>query len=125
DDAERLTARLRDVRHGALEPGGLDVAERQARALLREAQGDRAPESVGGARHDSDSILYTTHGIPLPSECAERRAGDYGDVLGLAQGAPGPFDARAPGSQSEARRRDRARSASCRSAGAFSRRRSP
>src|SRR2546429_9097123 len=68
DHAERLAARGGDVAHRPVQAGCVDVAQRHARALLGEAQRDRATEPAGRSGHHRHLILYAAHGILLGAE---------------------------------------------------------
>src|SRR5438094_16111 len=57
-----------DVARRPVQAACVDVAHRHARALLGEAQRDRATEPAGRSGHHRHLILYAAHGILLGAE---------------------------------------------------------
>src|SRR5262249_14382863 len=63
--ALRAAARLADLLRGLRRRRRLDVEQHDARALTRQARGDRAADAGGGARDDGDVTLEKGHGVFL------------------------------------------------------------
>src|SRR3989442_1141244 len=50
-----------DRGRGLVQPRGVEVAQRDARAFAREQQRDLAAQTVGGSSDDGDSVTYSRH----------------------------------------------------------------